>query len=56
LVVEVLSPSTDAIDWREKLHAYRRLPALKEYALVSQDMQRVDLPPPGRRGLALHHP
>ncbi len=43
LVIEVLSPSTEAIDRREKLHAYRRLPALKEYALVSQDMQQVEI-------------
>ncbi len=35
LVIEVLSPGTEAIDRRENLHAYRRLPALKEYALIS---------------------
>lgn len=43
LVVEVLSPSTEAIDRREKLHAYRRLPSLKEYVLISQDMQQVEV-------------
>ncbi|MDP2788403.1 MAG: Uma2 family endonuclease [Pseudomonadota bacterium] len=43
LVVEVLSPSTETIDRREKLHAYRRLPSLQEYALISQDMQQVEI-------------
>lgn len=43
LVIEVLSPSTEAIDRREKLHAYRHLPSLKEYALISQDMQQVEV-------------
>lgn len=37
LVVEVLSPSTEAIDRREKLQAYRRLPGLREYILIAQD-------------------
>ncbi len=43
LVIEVLSPSTETIDRREKLHAYRRLPSLQEYALISQDMQQVEI-------------
>ncbi|MDP2831755.1 MAG: Uma2 family endonuclease [Pseudomonadota bacterium] len=43
LVVEVLSPSTEATDRREKLHAYRRLPSLQEYVLVSQDTQQVEI-------------
>jgi Uma2 family endonuclease len=43
LVIEVLSPSTEAIDRREKLHAYRHLPSLHEYALISQDMQQVEI-------------
>jgi Uma2 family endonuclease len=43
LVVEVLSPSTEATDRREKLHAYRRLPSLQENILVSQDMQQVEI-------------
>lgn len=43
LVVEVLSPSTEGIDRREKLRAYRTLPSLKEYAMVSQDECRVEL-------------
>jgi Uma2 family endonuclease len=43
LVVEVLSPSTETIDRREKLAAYRRLPSLQEYLLVSQETQQVEL-------------
>lgn len=43
LVVEVLSPSTEAIDRREKLRAYRNVPGLVEYALVSQSERRVEL-------------
>ena len=43
LIVEVLSPSTEGIDRREKLRAYRTLPGLKEYALVGQDACRVEL-------------
>ena len=43
LIVEVLSPSTEGIDRREKLRAYRTLPSLKEYAMVSQDECRVEL-------------
>lgn len=43
LVIEVLSPSTEGIDRREKLRAYRTLPGLKEYALVSQDLCQVEL-------------
>ncbi len=41
LVVEVLSPSTEAIDRREKLLAYRRLPSLKAYVVVYRDECRV---------------
>jgi Uma2 family endonuclease len=43
LVVEVLSPSTENIDRREKLHAYRRIPTLQEYALIAQDRQQVEV-------------
>lgn len=43
LVVEVLSPNTEATDRREKLLAYRTLPSLKEYVLVSQDEARVEV-------------
>ena len=43
LIVEVLSPSTEATDRREKLHAYQDIPSLKEYIMVSQDEYRVEL-------------
>ena len=37
LIVEVMSPSTEAIDRREKLHAYQTLDSLREYVLLTQD-------------------
>jgi len=37
LVVEVESPTTSTIDRREKLLAYRKLPSLREYVILSQD-------------------
>lgn len=43
LVVEILSPSTEGIDRREKSRNYRMLDGLKEYVLVSQDRQRVEV-------------
>ena len=41
LLVEVLSPSTEVIDRREKLLAYRKLPTLRHYLLVSQEQRAV---------------
>ena len=41
LVIEVLSPSTETVDRREKLLAYRRLPSLKAYVVVYRDDRRV---------------
>jgi Uma2 family endonuclease len=43
LLVEVLSPSTAAIDRREKLIAYQKIETLKEYLVVHQDRQQVEL-------------
>ena len=43
LLVEVLSPSTERIDSREKLLAYRLLPSLREYLLLRQDCVQADL-------------
>ena len=40
-VCEVLSPSTEVIDRREKLLAYRKLPTLRHYLLVSQEQRAV---------------
>jgi Uma2 family endonuclease len=43
LVIEVLSPSTEKVDRDLKLNAYRKLPSLQEYVLVSQDKRQVEL-------------
>jgi Uma2 family endonuclease len=43
LVVEVESPSTAAIDRREKLMAYRKIESLREYLLLSQDPIEADV-------------
>ncbi len=43
LIIEVLSPSTENIDRREKLHAYQDIASLKEYVLVSQEKMEVEL-------------
>lgn len=42
LIVEVLSPTTETIDRREKLIAYRTLPSLRYYLLVSQDKRQIE--------------
>ena len=41
LVIEVLSPSTERTDRREKALNYRQLPSLEEYVLVAQDTPEV---------------
>ncbi len=43
LLVEVLSPSTEAYDRGEKLAHYKRIPSLREVMLVAHDERRVDL-------------
>lgn len=43
LIIEVLSPSTEAYDRGGKFGIYRRLPGLREYALVSQDQPLVEV-------------
>jgi Uma2 family endonuclease len=43
LLVEVLSPSTEAYDRGEKLAHYKRIPALREVMLVAHDEHRIDL-------------
>jgi Uma2 family endonuclease len=42
LIVEVLSPATEAIDRREKMTAYRTLPSLRYYLLVAQDKRQIE--------------
>lgn len=43
LIVEVLSSSTEVIDRREKLLNYRTLDSLREYVLIAQDRQHVEV-------------
>ena len=42
LLVEVLSPSTEASDRGEKFHRYLQIESLEEYVLVSQAEPRID--------------
>lgn len=42
LVVEVVSPSTETTDRREKLAAYKRMPGLRAYLIVSQDRKWIE--------------
>ncbi len=43
LLVEVLSDSTARIDRREKFWAYQTIPSLREYLLISQSAQEVEI-------------
>ncbi|BAY22962.1 hypothetical protein NIES2100_27260 [Calothrix sp. NIES-2100] len=43
LIIEVLSPSTELTDRREKLVNYRNLETLQEYVLVSQEEIKVEV-------------
>ncbi len=42
LIIEVLSPSTEAFDRGKKFRNYRQLETLKEYVLVSADQQLIE--------------
>lgn len=42
VIIEVLSPSTEAYDRGEKFAHYRQLTSLQEYVLVAQDQIRVE--------------
>ena len=42
LIVEILSPTTERIDRREKLLAYRLLPSLREYLLVDPEKPHIE--------------
>lgn len=41
VIVEVLSPSTERLDRREKFLSYQRLPSLQDYVLVDQQQLQV---------------
>ena len=43
VIVEVLSPRTEANDRGAKFASYRRLPTLQEYVLVSQNESRMEV-------------
>ncbi len=43
LIIEVLSPSTEAYDRGQKFLHYQQIPSLQEYLLVAQDEPRVEL-------------
>ncbi len=43
LVLEVLSPSTQAYDRSQKFALYRRLPSLKEYVLIDPETRRAEI-------------
>lgn len=43
LIIEVLSPSTESIDRREKLRVHRQIPTLQEYIIVAQDKMQIEL-------------
>ena len=42
IIIEILSPSTEAYDRGDKFAHYRRLPSLMEYVLIAQDKIRVE--------------
>jgi Uma2 family endonuclease len=42
VIVEVLSPTTEAYDRGEKFRQYRRLESLREYVLVAQDTAHIE--------------
>ena len=42
LIVEVLSPTTEAWDRGGKFEGYQQIPALQEYLLIAQDRPRVE--------------
>ena len=43
LIVEVISPSTQEIDRREKLLFYQQMPSVQEYAVVEQQKMLVEI-------------
>lgn len=43
LIVEVISPTSERTDRYEKLQVYRRMPGLREYAIVWQEEMRVEI-------------
>lgn len=56
LIIEVLSPSTEAYDRGGKFSLYRRLTSLQEYVLVSSETQMVEVFNKGDRGTWIFTP
>ncbi len=56
LIVEVLSPGTEAYDRGEKFARYRQIASLTEYALVDLEHRRVDVFRKQPDGLWVLHP
>ena len=56
LIVEVLSPSTEAYDRGVKFAHYRYLPGLQEYLLIDIETRTVDLYRKNTEGLWVLHP
>lgn len=52
LVIEVLSPSTQRYDRREKFAIYRKLSSLREYVLIDPDTRGVEVYRPHADGTA----
>jgi Uma2 family endonuclease len=50
VIVEVLSPSTEARDRGEKFEAYKLISSLAEYVLVAQTERRIEVRRRGERG------
>jgi len=55
LVIEVLSPTTQACDRSRKFALYRRMASLQEYALVDPDTRRIEVFRVGADGLWVLH-
>lgn len=55
LVIEVLSPTTQAYDRSQKFALYRRLASLEEYALVDPETRRIEVFRIGADGLWVLH-
>lgn len=43
MLIEILSPSTEAYDRGKKFEHYQRIPSLREFVLVSQTQRRVEV-------------
>ncbi len=50
LIIEVLSPSTENLDRREKRLNYQSIPSLQEYILVSQEEMKLEVYRPDKTG------